>query len=71
MMGGGYGTLATVTSSGSSTSYYYLETTTITYPIIDNENNGYLVWIYPQTSWGDFNLRVKGASIYYTLPEAP
>jgi hypothetical protein len=71
LMSGGYGTVASVTTSGASTAYTYLETTTITSPVINNIDNGYLIWVYPYNAWDDANLRVKGVSIYYTLPEAP
>ncbi|MDD5369237.1 MAG: hypothetical protein PHQ40_09135 [Anaerolineaceae bacterium] len=71
MLGGGYATLASVISSGASTSLYYLEDNTISTPVIDNENHGYLVWVYPSPSWDGILLRIKGASIYYTLNEAP
>lgn len=71
LMSGGYGTMASVTTSGASTAYTFLETTSISYPVINNIDRGYLIWVYPLTSWDGFNLRVKGASIYYTLPEAP
>jgi hypothetical protein len=70
MMVGAYSTLASVTTSGASNAYAYLETTSISTPIIDNVNNGYLVWVWPTTTWNDFNLRIKGVSIYYTLAEA-
>jgi hypothetical protein len=68
---GGYGTMATVITSGATTAYTYLETTSITDPVIDNISRGYLIWVYPMSTWDGFNLRVKGASIYYTLSEAP
>jgi hypothetical protein len=68
---GGYANLALVTTSGSSTAYNYLETTSIFNPFIDNINSGYLIWVYPQPTWNDFFLRIKGASVYYTLAEAP
>jgi hypothetical protein len=71
LMGGLYGEMANVTTSGATTDYRYLETTNITNPVINNIENGYLIWLYPLTTWDDWNLRVKGASIYYTLAEAP
>jgi hypothetical protein len=68
---GGYANVASVTTSGASTAYNYLETTSIIDPVIDNINSGYLIWVYPQPTWNDSFLRVKGASVYYTLAEAP
>jgi hypothetical protein len=71
LMWGGYGTIAEVTTSGAADAYSFLETTSISSPVIDNINTGYLIWVYPHNTWDSFNLRVKGASIYYTLAEAP
>lgn len=71
LMTGGYGSLGSVTTSGATAAYTYLETTSITNPVIDNINNGYLIWVYPYSTWDGFNLRIKGASIFYTLSEAP
>jgi hypothetical protein len=71
LMVGGYVNMATVITSGASTAYSYLETTNITNPVIDNINNGYLIWVWPLNTWDGGNLRVRGASIFYTLAEAP
>jgi hypothetical protein len=71
LMWGGYVNMARVTTSGAADAYSYLETTSISYPVIDNIDKGYLIWVYPLNTWDDFNLRVKGASISYTLSEAP
>jgi hypothetical protein len=71
LMWGGYATMAEVTTSGAQDAYTYLETTDIAYPVINNVNNGYLIWVFPLNTWDSINLRVKGASIYYTLAEAP
>jgi hypothetical protein len=71
LMVGSYGTMAEVTTSGAQDAYTYLETTSISQPVIDNVNKGYLIWVWPVSTWDDSNLRVKGVSIYYTLAEAP
>jgi len=71
LMGGPYAPLATVTTSSATDTYSYLETTDIDYPVIDNINMGYLILLFPVGTWDGPNLRVMGASIYYTLAEAP
>ncbi|HBA72553.1 MAG TPA: hypothetical protein DCZ63_10360 [Geobacter sp.] len=71
LMSGFYGSLASVSTSGASAAYTYLETTSIFSPVIDNINRGYMIWVYPQSAWDGVNLRVKGVSIFYTLSEAP
>ncbi len=66
---GGYSQMARLDTSGSSTIHSSLSTTAIADPVIDNAQNAYLVYVY-NTQWDGENLKIMGATITYTLPEA-
>lgn len=63
----GYVTMATVLSSGASAAVATLTTTTITAPIINNDTNNYMVWIYCD-DWQGSSLGIKDVRIRYTVP---
>ncbi len=68
MTGGGYASLAQVSSSGIA-GYDNRTTASISYATIDNTIRSYHVYAY-STAW-DSNLKIKGALVTYTISEAP
>jgi hypothetical protein len=65
---GGYYTLASVGSSGTS-GYYSVLDTTISYNTVNNTSFGYEITAH-STAWSS-SLKIMGAVITYTLDEAP
>jgi hypothetical protein len=59
--------LATVSSSGASTTPTFAETTGITNPVVDNQSYGYYVWVFIPANTSN-NSAVNGFRIDYSFP---
>jgi hypothetical protein len=68
----GYSNIAQITTSGQADAYRSLSTSSISIPVVDNRTLSYRVRLWATPAWDPGgSLRIKGAVITYTIPEAP